>query len=80
MASTAVYSVPPAGAASGRDCKRSIKALCVVPQRDSCNADTGTDPQSSPSPQTTVVLLQKLRELGVKIYLDDFGTGPSSLS
>jgi len=32
------------------------------------------------SPQTTVVLLQKLRELGVKIYLDDFGTGHSSLS
>ncbi len=32
------------------------------------------------SPQTTAVLLQKLRELGVKIYLDDFGTGHSSLS
>jgi sensor c-di-GMP phosphodiesterase-like protein len=26
------------------------------------------------------VLLKKLRELGVKIYLDDFGTGHSSLS
>ena len=32
------------------------------------------------SPQSTAVLLQKLRELGVKIYLDDFGTGHSSLS
>jgi diguanylate cyclase (GGDEF)-like protein/PAS domain S-box-containing protein len=32
------------------------------------------------SPQTTAVLLQKLRELGVKVYLDDFGTGHSSLS
>ena len=32
------------------------------------------------SPQTTAVLLKKLRELGVKIYLDDFGTGHSSLS
>ena len=32
------------------------------------------------SPQTTAVLLQKLREIGVKIYLDDFGTGHSSLS
>ena len=32
------------------------------------------------SAQTTAVLLQKLRELGVKIYLDDFGTGHSSLS
>ena len=32
------------------------------------------------SPQTTAVLLRKLRELGVKIYLDDFGTGHSSLS
>ena len=32
------------------------------------------------SPQTTAVLLNKLRELGVKIYLDDFGTGHSSLS
>jgi diguanylate cyclase (GGDEF)-like protein/PAS domain S-box-containing protein len=32
------------------------------------------------SPQTTAVLLQKLRDLGVKIYLDDFGTGQSSLS
>jgi diguanylate cyclase (GGDEF)-like protein/PAS domain S-box-containing protein len=32
------------------------------------------------SPHTSAVLLQKLRELGVKIYLDDFGTGHSSLS
>jgi len=29
---------------------------------------------------TAAVLLQQLRELGVKIYLDDFGTGHSSLS
>jgi diguanylate cyclase (GGDEF)-like protein/PAS domain S-box-containing protein len=29
---------------------------------------------------TTAALLRELRELGVKIYLDDFGTGHSSLS
>ena len=29
---------------------------------------------------TAAVLLQQLRDLGVKIYLDDFGTGHSSLS
>ncbi len=32
------------------------------------------------SPQSSASLLQELRELGVKIYLDDFGTGHSSLS
>jgi EAL domain-containing protein (putative c-di-GMP-specific phosphodiesterase class I) len=32
------------------------------------------------SPHATAALLQKLRDLGVKIYLDDFGTGHSSLS
>jgi diguanylate cyclase (GGDEF)-like protein/PAS domain S-box-containing protein len=32
------------------------------------------------SPHTTAALLQELRNLGVKIYLDDFGTGHSSLS
>jgi diguanylate cyclase (GGDEF)-like protein/PAS domain S-box-containing protein len=32
------------------------------------------------SPHTTASLLRELRDLGVKIYLDDFGTGHSSLS
>jgi diguanylate cyclase (GGDEF)-like protein/PAS domain S-box-containing protein len=32
------------------------------------------------SPHTTAALLRQLRDLGVKIYLDDFGTGHSSLS
>ena len=32
------------------------------------------------SPHTTAALLRELRDLGVKIYLDDFGTGHSSLS
>jgi diguanylate cyclase (GGDEF)-like protein/PAS domain S-box-containing protein len=32
------------------------------------------------NPQTAELVLTKLRELGVKVYLDDFGTGFSSLS
>jgi EAL domain-containing protein (putative c-di-GMP-specific phosphodiesterase class I) len=32
------------------------------------------------SPHATAALLRELRDLGVKIYLDDFGTGHSSLS
>jgi EAL domain-containing protein (putative c-di-GMP-specific phosphodiesterase class I) len=32
------------------------------------------------SPHTTTAPLRELRDLGVKIYLDDFGTGHSSLS
>jgi EAL domain-containing protein (putative c-di-GMP-specific phosphodiesterase class I) len=32
------------------------------------------------SPQTSAALLRELRDLGVKIYLDSFGTGHSSIS